>query len=79
MGLEVVDELVKIVGKSLYCTLKFLANFGDCLNDTIKGRLKDFGYKNMWTTLIYHNLSPNPDHERLQIGRKHRCSFIDQI
>ncbi len=31
------------------------------------GRLKKSGYKNMWSTWIHHNLSPNHDREKLQI------------
>ncbi len=62
MRLGVVDEFVKIVGLSPYCMLKYFAKFL-----LIMGRLKEFGYKNMWSTWIHHNLSPNHDRERLQI------------
>ncbi len=31
------------------------------------GWLKELGYKNMWSNLIRHNLSPNHDNERLQL------------
>ncbi len=34
----------------------------------IMGRLKGFGYKNMWSTWIHHNAPLNHDRERLQIA-----------
>ncbi len=67
MGLENVDELVEIVGQTPYCTLTCLAKPLNCLNITIMGPLKEFGYKSLWLTWIYSNLSPNLDGERLQI------------
>ncbi len=54
MGPDILDELVEIVGQSPYCT------FFNCWNSTIMGRLKVFGYKNMWSTWIHHKLPPPP-------------------
>ncbi len=62
LGPDVVDELVMIVAQSP-CLAKFL----NCWNNTITGRLKDLGCKNMWSTWIHHNLPPNHDLKRLQI------------
>ncbi len=78
------NELEENVDQSLYCALNVLAKFGNCSNNAIIGRLKDFSYKSMWINLIYHNMSPNHDHESLQIvnllrDRSHHCSLIDQI
>ncbi len=47
------------------------------------GRLKEFGYKNVWFPWIHHNLSPNDDRKRLQIvklllGSRHRL-FIYRL
>ncbi len=47
MRLEVVDELVEIVGRRPYCASTYLVSFLNCWNNTIMGRLKEFGYKNM--------------------------------
>ncbi len=40
MGLEFVDELVEILGKSPDCTSKYLSQF---LTVEMMGRLKEFG------------------------------------
>ncbi len=48
MGLEIVDELMEIVGQNPCCTSKCLTKFLNCRNNTIMGRLKEFGYQNMW-------------------------------
>ncbi len=48
-----------------------------CKKDTNTGRLKEFGYTNMWSTWIHHNLSSNHNRERLQIVKLFACSFID--
>ncbi len=44
--------------KPLCCMSQYLAELFNCWNNTIMGRLKEFGYKNAWSTLIHHNLSP---------------------
>ncbi len=54
MSLEVVDELVEIIGQRPYYAAKFL----NCWNNIIVGRLKEFGYMNMWSTWIHSNMSP---------------------
>ncbi len=46
-GLDV-DELMEIVGQNSHCTSKCLTKFLNCRNNTIMGRLKEFGYQNMW-------------------------------
>ncbi len=51
MWLEVVDELMEILGKIPYWASKYLAYFLNCWNNTIIGRFKEFGYKNMWLTM----------------------------
>ncbi len=84
MGLQVVHELVDIVGESPYCASKYLAKFLSRWNNTIMGRLKEFDYKNMWLTWIHHNMPPSHDRETLPIEKllphcKHRCLFIDFI
>ncbi len=68
MGLQVVHELMEIVGESP-CASKYLARFLSCWNNTIMGRLKELGYKNMWLTWIHHNMSPNHGRERLQFEK----------
>ncbi len=59
MRLEVVDELVEIVGPSPYFASKYLALFLNCWTNIIVGRLKEFGYKNIWSPWIQRNISPN--------------------
>ncbi len=49
------DELVKIVGQKTDCILAYLAKFSNGCNNPIMGRLKEFDYKNMWSTWIHHN------------------------
>ncbi len=46
-GLDV-DELMEIVGQNSHCTPKCLTKFLNCQSNTIMGRLKEFGYQNMW-------------------------------
>ncbi len=48
------------------------------------GRLKEFGYKNMWSTWIPCNPSPNHESERQQIAkllldRECHYSLLDHI
>ncbi len=79
MRLDVVDEVVDIVGQSPYSSSKYLAKFLNCWNNTIIGRLKEFGYKNMWLTWMRHNLSSRYGRERLHLSikfkPKKRCGF----
>ncbi len=67
MGLEVVDELVEIVGQRPYYASSYPAWILNCSNNIIKGQLKDFGNKNTWSTWPHHSLSSNHDREGLQI------------
>ncbi len=58
-----------------YFASKYLAYFRNSWNNIIVGRLKEFGYENMWSC---------PGRKRLQIvtillDRMHRYSFVDQI
>ncbi len=58
MRLEVVDELVEIVGSCPYFASKYIAKFLNCFINIIVGRLKEFGYKNMWSSWVQCNMSP---------------------
>ncbi len=51
--LEVVNELVEIVGRSPYCTSNDLAKFLDRRNNTVIERLKETGHKNLLSILIH--------------------------
>ncbi len=68
--LEVLDQLVEIVGQRPYCTSKYFAQFPNFWNNTIMERLNNFGYKSMWSTWVHHNLSPTNDREMLQIVKR---------
>ncbi len=67
MGLEFVEELVRIVGQSPNCVARYLSKSPHSKNGTNTGRLQRFGYTNMRSTWIHHNLSSNHNRERLQI------------
>ncbi len=59
MKLEVVDELMEIVGAYPYFAATYLTSFLNCWKDIIVGRLKEVGYKkNMWSSWIQCNMSP---------------------
>ncbi len=58
MRLEVVDELVNVVGSCPNFALKYLASFLNSWKNSIVGRLKRFTYKNMWSAWIQCNMSP---------------------
>ncbi len=55
--LEVVDELVEILGLCLYFASQYLVLFLNFRYIIIVGRLKDFGYENMWSPWIQCNMS----------------------
>ncbi len=59
MRLEVVDEFVEIVGLCPYFASKYLALFLCWWTNIILGRLKELGYKNIWSSWIQRNISPN--------------------
>ncbi len=58
MRLEVVDELVEIVDSCHYFASKYLPQFLNCWKNIIVGRLKEFAYKNMWSSWIQCHMSP---------------------
>ncbi len=53
MRVEVVDELVEIVGQRPYNMADYLAKLLSCWNNTIMVQLKKFGYGNVWLTVIF--------------------------
>ncbi len=65
--LKEVHELMEIEGLSPYCTSNSLAKLVNRWNNTIIGRLKSFGYQNIWLTWIQYNLSTKHNREKLQI------------
>ncbi len=58
MRLEVVDKFVEILGSWPYFASKYLVKFLNCWTNTIFGRLKEFGYENVWSSWIQFNMSP---------------------
>ncbi len=59
MRLEVVDEFVEIVGLCPYFASKYHAFFLYWWTNIIVGRLKELSYKNIWSSWIQRNMSPN--------------------
>ncbi len=55
--LEVIDELVDIEGQCPWFASKYLALFLKFWNYINLGRLKEFGYENMWSSGMQCNMS----------------------